>query len=844
LLLIFVFTAVSLAQPSDESRFSDYWSKRLIEVSPQSAHYFIPRDRAGDYSVQRALIMAYSYQSADWNTRALKSYAQAISEPSSPPAMDWAAFWLGDCIQSSGRPGRLREVFSTRSPPWGNFWLAVWHFSNSEYDSAATLFASLSSGKSGQAIMRLMAGYLQGVSLGRLGATDSSRVVFINLLQKYPRSLLEGEINYRIGAGSFARGEWETCREHLETAISFYDFSSRKSAHWWADEALFLLGAVDFMEGRHLAAMRGFDRLRHRFPDSPYIGRLPYLSLLGEIETRATQASQDSALLAQLSPDLYADVLLRIGYLFMQDGELAAAQAQFLRSADIAEDMALVGECNLFAGECAYRRRRYREAIGYYQLAFDCCENRRRETSWGLGWCYLRTKQYEEARMFFATVFSGFDDDFAERARSTYAETFLLEGRPGRAASELRDFLNTCRGDVCDDALYNLILAYEALGNTEKVEESAWQFLTSYRRSPLAEKVVPKLADILYKRKGYTELIRLADKVEAYAVSRETADRTRVLAEHARYHLGIYTDPLEITDKFLEKYPDSPLVGELLIDIGGYLCEIGDYEKGAIAFDRLRKRNIPDSLWVEASYRMGHCYLGMGDTVAASEIFGQLLGEFPESPLAARGVIALGDYYAAENLLERAVATYNNVLENAKDSTQLELAELRLARSYEGLERFTEARILYTSLTGETGANPYVWFEAFIGLLRVNYKMAEYERGFELAKIVYDTLSNDSIRCMIGEKMGMFAVRLGEIDRAFDVLMPHRLDSCFCSGSDDQTVLYDLSLALEFRDKIEDAKQVWLRMVETSTDDSIVALAREKLKEYGGPLENNENEAP
>ncbi len=585
--------------------------------------------------------------------------------------------------------------------------------------------------------------------------------------------------------------------------------------------------------------MRQFERLQRRFPDSPYAGRLPYLSILGEIETKATAASQDSTLLVNLSPDLKADVLMRIGYLFMQDGELTAAQDNFIRAAEVAENTDLIGECNLFAGECAYNRRRFREARIFYQLAYDCCDDRKREASWGLGWCYYRSRHYNDARIYFTTVFSGFDDDFAERARLTYAETYLAEGRPGRAAQELNDFLKTCRGTVCDNALYDLILAYDAMDDTAQVVEMSRRFLNNYRRNTRADNVVSRLSEILFARGEYAELIELSDNIEMYAVSRETADRVRFSAERSRYHLGIYEDPLTITEEFLRKFPDSPLVGELLLDVGSYLCEVGDYEKGAITFDRLRNRNIPDSLWVEASYRMGLCYLGMGDTSAASEIFSQLLGEFPNSPVAARGMIALGDFYFETGNHEEAMSLYNQILETGKDVTQLTITEFRLAGCYEGLGKLPEARILFNNLRNDPGATIKIRQEALLGLVRVYYKMAEYERGFNTASAVYDTLPAGEFRCALGERMGELAVRLGKVDVALNTLIPSASDSLSCAGSSDQTVLYDLSLALEFRERFDDAGLVWHWMVETSDNDSIVALAREKLQQYEGVLRKN-----
>jgi len=495
---LFLLVGVCFSQGSISETFEDYWAKEIIRTEPAAAHNFIRRSLGGEQSSREALINAYSYQALGWDNRTRESYVQAMLTSGSDASGDWAAFWLGNLIQQSGQEEYLREVFSSRSPPWGRFWLGVWHFVINEYDSASAIFHPLANVIQGQAIMRLMAGYFEGLSLSRMGSTDRAEGVFADLLAKYPRNLLQGEIHYRMGSIAFAQADWNGCREHLDAALEFYEMSSRKPAHWWADEALFLLGAVDFAENRHLVALRQFERLQKRFPESPYVDRLPYLSILGDIETNATRAAQDSALIANLSPDLTADVHMRIGFLFMQDEELAAAQDNFIKAAEVANSRDFQGESYLFAGECAYRRYKYREAMSFYQLAYDYSSDRSRESSWGMAWCHIRNRRYDDARIYLSTVFSGHEDGFAENARLIYAETYLSEGKPGRAAQELLDFLKICQGDVCDKALYDLILAYDAMSDTTRVIDYSWDFLARYRRNRLADNVVLRLNELLF----------------------------------------------------------------------------------------------------------------------------------------------------------------------------------------------------------------------------------------------------------------------------------------------------------------------------------------------------------
>ncbi|HHS49688.1 MAG TPA: tetratricopeptide repeat protein, partial [candidate division Zixibacteria bacterium] len=605
---LLIVSAVFGLRP-DTSPFASYWARGLLENQPQAVHYFVPRTDLISTETRDILLRAYSFQSAGWEERALGNFQQVAVMPEVPALADWAAFWIGQMAQEQGDLALVRRAFSGRSPPWGRFWLAAWLFSEADYDSATVLLAPLSHDDSGQAILRLISGYFLGLSYSRLGMADSATVVFERLTEQYPRSLLSGEIKYRLATIAFARDDWQTSRDRLTEAIDFYDLSTRKSAHWWIDEAHFLLGAIDFTEGRHVVALRRFRRLENDFPESPYIERLPYIAVLGNIETRATDAGSDSVLLQALSPDMLADVHMRIAYLFMEDGELTIAQDKFVESAEVAEDRSLKGECFLFAGECAYRRKRYSEALDFYKMANLMAPLRKREASWGLGWSYLRLRKYEDSRTYLASVFSGHEDDFSQSARLTYAETFLLEGRPRRAIAELNDFLAVADESLLDRILYDLILAFRAVDDTHRIVETSERFLQKFRRSPRAEDIVPQYANILFAQGEYLKVINLADEIEIYAVGREKADRVRFLGEKARLEVGVYNSILQVSEGFLEKYPDSPIVGEVMLDIGNYLCLSEDFEGGLIAFERLRdrRRSIPDSLWMEASYNMGLC---------------------------------------------------------------------------------------------------------------------------------------------------------------------------------------------------------------------------------------------
>ena len=203
--VILFLAGAALAVSPSESFFAKSFARGFLETQPRAAHFFLPDNPPGEETAEDVVLRGFSFHSCGWLERAREDYARAVSAGDGEHLEDWAAFWLGESIYESGEWGRLREVFSSRSPPWGRFWGAVWHFQNAEYDSAATLFSPLASGEEGQAIMRLMSAYLRALSLTRIGEVDSAREAYAQILERYPRSLLEGEINYRIGGIAFTR---------------------------------------------------------------------------------------------------------------------------------------------------------------------------------------------------------------------------------------------------------------------------------------------------------------------------------------------------------------------------------------------------------------------------------------------------------------------------------------------------------------------------------------------------------------------------------------------------------------------------------------------------------------
>lgn len=166
----------------------------------------------------------------------------------------------------------------------------------------------------------------------------------------------------------------------------------------------------------------------------------------------------------------------------------------------------------------------------------------------------------------------------------------------------------------------------------------------------------------------------------------------RYLAESARYGAALESDDIELLETLVEPRRDLSQSIEM-------------YER--IIADNLVKS--PDERWerLDATYLMlAFCYHDEAslqrDEERAKQVFRDLVREVPESELADRSYLALGNFAFADSEYDAAIADYEQVVAKGPESPYYSEAQYQLAWGRFKRNEFNEALDLFTALLDDS----------------------------------------------------------------------------------------------------------------------------------------------
>ncbi|MBI5144960.1 MAG: tetratricopeptide repeat protein, partial [Candidatus Omnitrophica bacterium] len=322
----------------------------------------------------------------------------------------------------------------------------------------------------------------------------------------------------------------------------------------------------------------------------------------------------------------------------------------------------------------------------------------------GMGWAYLKLKQYQKAEDSFFLVKT-------EALEKTSKDILLL----GRAAlsfetqkfSEAKNIYHELINTASDPAV--CLQAYlgkaEALYNTAdypkavEVYQEALQKTNDSTPKELVDKLHYGLAWCFLKDGLFKEAID-----EFQKIAKGTEDKIIKVAALCQIgdtyqDSGNYDKAIEAYDKILKDYPDSFYSDYIQYQLGLTLLKVSRYDGAIMAFQSLRN-NFPNSkLLDDAYYALGLSYFQKEDYNSSKEIFQEFPQEFKDSNLKAQAMYMLGTcLYNLGRYLE-AIEVFKNVIRmHNQDTELLQKAEYEIADCFYQLGNDTEAMNRFKAL--------------------------------------------------------------------------------------------------------------------------------------------------
>ncbi len=331
------------------------------------------------------------------------------------------------------------------------------------------------------------------------------------------------------------------------------------------------------------------------------------------------------------------------------------------------------------------------------------------------------------------------DDPGTPDALFLAAEALVRLGRSEDAMAAYRDLASR---HPASDAAERVGLAlgrlHEQRQETVRAEQVYREWLVRNPRGPQAAALRLRRGLLHYRASRFREALAEFDRILESEASAEAREQAFFMRGWCYYMLGDLSRSLAVRQAFVERFPESAFLGEVLFSLSEHhfnqqefaeaerlfmlisesqpdspLAVTGLYWAGRAAAARLEygraleiyrtliDRHPDHPLVPEARFAQGDALSARDDLPGAILAFQQVVREYPDSHLAARAWGRTGDcYYTlgsdSPGEYEKAVAAYLAVLDRAQAAPDLKVqAEFKIGRCYERMERTEDAIASY-----------------------------------------------------------------------------------------------------------------------------------------------------
>ncbi|MCD6098762.1 tetratricopeptide repeat protein [bacterium] len=747
---------------------------------------------------------------------------------------DWATLWLGIIYLERGDTAALVDEFKKRLSPWEETFFLLGNLYEGNYDTVITCFREAHPEEvKSYSLQELFARYIFALSLMRADMLDSAAVVMERITRDYKGSVLYGEVLYRLAGFDIERGEYDSAVATLEEAIDFYRVSLDKSRHWWVDDALFLEAVAHYEKGEVEKGDSILEQLVSISPGTAYASRVERIRSFYRMKSGGVAFEDMLPVDTTCGDDAVSELLLEAGYFCLDRKEEEKALEYFKGAGKLASDPSLRQEALVFAGEVSYRLHRFVQATKVYTEAYNTDSDTYKEDAlYGLAWSYYRREKFSIARELFSEFLRRYPHSpVAVRAEFAHAKTYYNQGLYQEAAEELEDFARDCNSFLCDDALFLLGEIYSLEGEYRRSGESYERLFSTFPTSALARESMFRAARNYLDAGVYSRVVDIGKEFERMGTRDEFYDRTELLVYTALFKLGEFESYIEAMKSFIARYPDSPLVPSLVLDIGGYYEASEMYTEAAEEYSSLLTLLSPDSIWCEASFRLGRVALKGGDVERAEQVINRLLSEFPASPRAADGLEMLADHFEKEGNDGKLLFYSEKLARFFPDEEAGMRGLLKMARLYERLGKEDEARLIYDEIARRSMENELTTLEeAVLGKVNSFLKEGRLSDAISYADSAKASFPQDKLY-LLCEITGDTYMQLEEYESAVS-----EYQMALASGKLPQEVTGQLYLkigkALAMLDRFDEACSYFSSCLRITNEDSTRQEAEKNLRIY------------
>ncbi|MDX9750032.1 MAG: tetratricopeptide repeat protein [Flavobacteriales bacterium] len=391
------------------------------------------------------------------------------------------------------------------------------------------------------------------------------------------------------------------------------------------EEYRFKRGYAYFQEEDHDRALAEFSAVKNEPGSGMYAVPATYYAAHIEYE-RGNHATALAAFRTlENDPDFGRIVRYYIAEILYLQGEYDQLDAFVGPLLDDPQGTRRIDRIHRLAGEAAYRRGRYADAVPHLEKSMQRAGVDRTDR-YMLGYALYRTGEHRKAINAFTAV-AGAEDSLAQLATYHMADCYLQLGEknPARTAFK-RAYEIGSDAPVTEDALFQYAkLAYElSFDPYHEAINALRNYLRTYPDTPRRDEAYGFLLNVYMRTKNYEAALEALDEVSVLDLRlKEAYQRLAYDRGVELYEARKYADAALFFERAL-KHPQDPRINAM----AHYWMAESYYGKGDLQaalrkYDELR--NSPGAyateLYEQAGYGMGYTYFKLKDHAEAAVSF-------------------------------------------------------------------------------------------------------------------------------------------------------------------------------------------------------------------------------
>jgi TolA-binding protein len=457
--------------------------------------------------------------------------------------------------------------------------------------------------------------YWRGCAFFGLGEMKNATADLQTYLQDFPNAHFTADAMIKL-AEIARRGR------DFKTALSMYQQIAEK--YYYSDAAAaaeVAIGDTYFESGAYDNAIVQYQRLVQQIAADPFAPNRDTGDFIYRIaEAHGKKGDRENAkrnyqlyiASNQSGPRLH-DAFYSLGELYRQEENIDMAASYFKQASKQKDGRGARDVADLF-----FKNGRYQEAITEYSALTEVAssDQDREYYESRIIACYYRLDNPNEARKRVSEFKSkyGKTDDYLAEFEYEYA-TFLyrqkqFDGALKAFESVIDDYEET---KFAGWAAYWIGNVYVSVGRNQDAIVQFNKVIKSHPSSDAMPRVYLALGDIYFRAEKYEDAMNNYRKVV------DNPDKAGDILAYGMNNLietyqtmGLYDGALELTRKFIAKFPNDESIPDKRIKLGILYEKLGYYDQAVLHFQKLLEEANRD-LEAEIRYYTGECYYYKGD---------------------------------------------------------------------------------------------------------------------------------------------------------------------------------------------------------------------------------------